>query len=302
MSGSSCPLCGCVQSRLWAAVGSYRIVICNECSLGYIDPAPDEASRAAVYTRDDYYELSGSQRARIERYADQRLARMERLLGNSGPYSVLDVGCATGVFLQRAQQRGWSLAGVDQSPRLAEAARRALPGVPIYAARPQQAPLAPGSFDAVVLWEVLEHNPDPVALLRPLVPLLRPGGILCLSTPNLRGWTARLLRARDPMLTPPDHVLYFSRPSLARLVRELGGRTVYGRTFGELLPEEAARGVRKLFHRAARGDAPVSPAWRWLVTLARPPLWLADRVGWGVELEWYITFPSPEEVKKKPVV
>lgn len=302
MSSAPCPLCGGRRARRWAAVGGYRILICKECSLGYADPMPDERSREAMYGREDYYALSEPQRARIESYADERLARMERLLGNSGPYSLLDIGCATGIFLQRAQERGWWLAGVDQSARLAEAARRALPGVPIHAARPEQAPLAPGSFDAVVLWEVLEHNPDPVGLLRPLVPLLRPGGLLCLSTPNLQGWSARLLRARDPMLTPPDHVLYFSPASLERLVRELRGRTVYWRTFGELLPEEAARGVQKLFRRAPAADGPPAPAWRWLVSLARPALWLADQAGWGVELEWYITFPSPEEAKREPVV
>ncbi len=291
MTSGPCPLCGCPQARLWAAVGGYRIVICKECSLGYVDPIPDERSRRAVYGREDYYDLTGPQRTRIERYADERLARMEKVLGDSGPYCVLDVGCATGIFLQRAQQRGWSLAGVDQSARLAEAARRALPGVPIHAARPEQAPLAPGSFDAVSLWEVLEHNPDPVGLLRPLVPLLRPGGILCLSTPNLRSWSARLLRARDPMLTPPDHLLYFSPPSLERLAQELGGRTVYRRTFGDLLPEEAARGMQKLFRRAPSTGAP-APAWRWLVSCARPALWLADRSGWGLELEWYIAFPG----------
>ena len=144
------------------------------------------------------------------------LQQLERAIGGAG--TLLEVGSAWGVFLAAAQWRGWDVRGLELSAPAAAHAQRTF-GVPVDAARvPEELPDA--TFDAVVLWEVIEHFRRPDEALSALARRVRPGGVLALSTPDLDHPAHRALGADDPMWSVPGHLVYYDRRTLdAAIVR-----------------------------------------------------------------------------------
>jgi len=130
------------------------------------------------------------------------------------PGRLLDVGCASGMFLRCAADAGWKVVGVEPARALYEKAKEALAGGgELICATLQEAGLSPSSFDVVTLWDVLEHTPDPLRFLCSCASLLRPGGHLFLNVPDLDSLQSRLLGLRWPLFLP-EHLNYFDRKSL----------------------------------------------------------------------------------------
>ena len=183
----NCPICAARASTPFLTVNSYTIVQCCDCSFLFVDPPPSPAQLQAFYQHDEYY--AGSQlgygdylgaQQQHEALARKRLRRIERSVPARG--AILDIGCAAGFFLHVAQERGWQTWGVELSAHMASYAARWLKR-PVVA-RIDELGLPPGSFDAVTMWEFIEHVGEPRAELEQAVKMLRRGGELSLSTPN----------------------------------------------------------------------------------------------------------------------
>jgi 2-polyprenyl-3-methyl-5-hydroxy-6-metoxy-1,4-benzoquinol methylase len=79
-----------------------------------------------------------------------------------------------------------------------------------------------GVFDVVSAFDLIEHVPDPRALLRRCAGLLKSGGMLVMSTPDAGHVLRFLMRSRWPMLQPMQHLFLFSRRALATALRAEG--------------------------------------------------------------------------------
>jgi 2-polyprenyl-3-methyl-5-hydroxy-6-metoxy-1,4-benzoquinol methylase len=99
--------------------------------------------------------------------------------------AVLDVGCGTGWFSQRAAARGARVTSLDIGIRLLEQARRKCQTRPV-AADACHLPLATASFDVVISSECIEHTIDPLLALREIYRVARPGGLMAVTLPNQR--------------------------------------------------------------------------------------------------------------------
>jgi SAM-dependent methyltransferase len=137
----------------------------------------------------------------------------------------LDVGCGSGGALGVAQALGWQVAGVEVDAAAAAKARRFSPRV--HVGDLLGAPFAPGEFDCVTAFHVLEHVPDPVAAVRRMLEWLAPGGLLVVEVPNAGGLGARLFGRAWSGLELPRHLSHFTPESLERLVTRAGGRVVW---------------------------------------------------------------------------
>ena len=135
---------------------------------------------------------------------DLRESRVRKLLGlleSETTGRVLDVGCAGGELAALLATRGWRVHGADIEPALVDAARGR--GLDARVVDLDRAPLPwpDAAFDAVVAAEVIEHVVDTDHLLAEIARVLRPGGALVVSTPNLASLEnrVRLLLGRYPM-------------------------------------------------------------------------------------------------------
>ena len=130
---------------------------------------------------------------------------------------LLDVGCYTGVFLERARRRGWEVTGLEPSQWAAGVARsRGLSVLPGLLAEHN---LPPESFDVITVWDAIEHFGDPHAEVHRLACLLKPGGLLALSTMDVESGFARLLGPRWPWFMRM-HLYYFSPDTLRALLAQ----------------------------------------------------------------------------------
>ena len=204
-----------------------RIVRCRRCGLVYASPRPSAAQLAHGYTEtvdEDYAQEDASRsiNAHMALHTIKRFARSGRLL---------DVGCATGYFLNAARL-DFETCGVEPSRWAAEYARERLK-LDVRQGVLDDVSFPPASFDVVTLNDVIEHLVDPAATLAHLSGLLRPGGLLYLVTPSIESVSARILRGYWWGLRPA-HLYYFSPRTLTAMLEKSGYRVVYLKRYGRI--------------------------------------------------------------------
>lgn len=133
---------------------------------------------------------------------------------------LLDVGCGVGAFLSVAR-RTYSCCGVDVSPEAVVFVRDRL-GVEAYEGDLRALHLPPGTFDVVTLFDVIEHVPEPGGVLAEVHRLLVPGGIAVLTTGDTDSLVCRLSGRWWHLMTPPEHLTFFSRTGLRHMATRCG--------------------------------------------------------------------------------
>jgi len=134
-------------------------------------------------------------------------------LRDQGVRRVLDYGCGFGEFLEVCRLFRMEAHGVDRS-----ALRRLGAGVHIHADLEH----VPGTFDAITLFEVLEHLDDPLAVLKALRSRLNPGGLMVVEVPNTAGVNSISSRSDYYKIHPLDHINAFMPQTLSRMMARAG--------------------------------------------------------------------------------
>lgn len=172
------------------------------------------------------------------------------------PGSILDVGCGNGAFLLRAAEAGWKVQGVEPDTAAAMSAENA--GLPIHRGDLSNF-IAPRAFDVVTLSHVFEHLHDPRFVLARCLQLLRPGGMLWMSLPNVQGLGHRAYGKAWFPLDPPRHLLLPSRSQLTKLCQEAGFIRVSILRRGR----SGASGMNECAARATKLGVTSAPGWLW---------------------------------------
>jgi 2-polyprenyl-3-methyl-5-hydroxy-6-metoxy-1,4-benzoquinol methylase len=137
---------------------------------------------------------------------------------------LLDVGCGSGAALQRLAELGWRCEGIDFDERAVEAGRARGLDVRVGSLEEQGYPAA--TFDAVVMNHVLEHVPDPRALLSESMRILKPGGQFACITPNAESWCHSMFGRDWRELDPPRHLHIFTQSSVGMLMQEMTWKSI----------------------------------------------------------------------------
>lgn len=136
---------------------------------------------------------------------------------------LLDVGCSSGAFLEAAVKLGFHAEGVEPAKEAAATAQAA--GLKVCHGLMHEAAYKDGQFDAITLFEVIEHLKEPADLLRECHRILRPGGILLIGTGNAASWTFAAEGARWEYLSIAGHgghVSFYNPRSLSALAQRSG--------------------------------------------------------------------------------
>jgi SAM-dependent methyltransferase len=192
---------------------------------------------------------------------------------------LLDVGCSSGAFLRIAKAEGFIHAeGVEPAPQAAQSAVDA--GLKVTCGLLHEAKFPDAAFDAVTLFEVIEHLKEPAVLLKECHRILRPGGVMLIGTGNTASWTVAAQQGRweyFQIAGHGGHISFFNPTSLKILAERCGFQTEEVRTRNVRLIEKGD--APKLTYKLAKvgGELLNQPA-RWLgkghdmLVLLRRPL------------------------------
>ena len=133
---------------------------------------------------------------------------------------LLDVGAATGHFLELARKNGWEASGIEISKYAAKKARKK--GLEIAVGDFENHEFSENCFDAVTFWDVLEHFGKPDLAFKQARKILRTGGILAINTPDSRSVLARIFGKRWHAIVPPNHLNLFNCDNLKAVLEKNG--------------------------------------------------------------------------------
>lgn len=136
---------------------------------------------------------------------------------------LLDVGCSSGAFLDTAKRLGFQTHGIEPAEKAATTAMSRGHAVKIGLLEANTYPEA--SFDAVTLFEVIEHLKEPLPLLKTIYQVLKPGGVLMLSTGNAKSLTVQCLKEKWDYFSIHQHgghISFFNPESMQKLASMAG--------------------------------------------------------------------------------
>ena len=215
------------KTRSAGSKNMFPLYICRTCGHFFVWPMPDDNLR--IYSENyfsgaelgfGYVDYDRDKQVMVPTF-EKYLDLIESAGAKSG--KLLDVGAATGFFLNLARNRGWEPFGVELSDYAASIGRAK--GLNIMTGVLAGGEFPESFFDVITLWDVIEHMPDPRSTLRELQRTLKPGGLIAINTPDSSSLIAKALGKSWHLVVPPEHLNLFHRQSL-RLLLEEGACTV----------------------------------------------------------------------------
>lgn len=217
-----CPACDGTAESYALSKGAFQIYRCETCGLGRTLLSSNFDSAA-------YYDESYFQGGVADGYADYQgsadALRLEfrhiirDLLPLCKGGRLLEFGCAYGFFLDEAAPHFGSVHGVEYSDAAARSCRQR--GLDVKTG-PVEEELLEGVYDTVVGLDVIEHVRDPYDVVRVLAKHMPPSGILVMTTGDWASFSARVLGSRWRLMTPPQHLWFFTPAAMNALLKRNG--------------------------------------------------------------------------------
>lgn len=204
-----------------------RIVKCRRCSLIYSNPRirpvdqdliqeyhPSLTKNAEEYDPSRFEK----ERMQVRDYADT-MKYLASLYPRRG--RLLELGCGMGFLLNAFSEDGWDVIGIEPDRGFCEfiEKRHGLKAIPSIL---EKSGILDNSLDVVVFIHVIEHVPDPLATLRSIYRVLKPGGHLVIETPRYDSLMFKLLRHRERSVSCDGHIYFFTTETLRKLYEKAG--------------------------------------------------------------------------------
>lgn len=189
-----------------------HLVTCSTCGMVFTAWEPTAAELG------DYY----SNYPAVDNISPVTLLRYDELLNAFAAFRkhgrIMDVGCGGGHFLAQAKRKGWSVQGTEYGAKPLQACREK--GIPVTEGALDPADHAPDHFDVICSFEVIEHVTDPVGEVGKMLQLLRPGGLLYLTTPNFNCLARRYAPDNWNVASYPEHLNYFTPRTMHHMLHD----------------------------------------------------------------------------------
>jgi 2-polyprenyl-3-methyl-5-hydroxy-6-metoxy-1,4-benzoquinol methylase len=195
----------------------FRLVRCKKCGLIYLNPRPTINEIDKYYPSRAYWSENEN--------AEETHGYLYRLINNVKKGRVLDIGAGTGVFLSGFKKRGWKIDGVELSPIAVSMAKRKFK-INLRKGDLLNIKLPENKFDLITLNHVLEHLYKPRQTLVKIARLLKKGGTIMISCPNIEGIGVGLFKNKWYAIDAPRHLYQFNTLTIRRMLTESGFKIV----------------------------------------------------------------------------
>ncbi len=199
---------------------------------GYLEtePQPDEVELPKYYKSEDYISHTNSKRNAFEwiyhKIRKIAIKQKVKLAASQKPeaYSLLDIGCGTGDFLEALIEENWNVVGIEPNANARSIANLKTKNSVFDTSHLMT--LQPRSFDVITLWHVLEHLPKLESHIQLLKSLLKENGTLIIAVPNFNSYDAKYYKSFWAAFDVPRHLWHFSQDSISKLFSEVAMKVV----------------------------------------------------------------------------
>jgi 2-polyprenyl-3-methyl-5-hydroxy-6-metoxy-1,4-benzoquinol methylase len=261
---AACPCPGCGGDHVLPAFTKHGFpyVECTACASLYASPRPPQSALDRFYrdapssrywAQEFFPAVEEARREKIIRPRVRRILEHERVqeLGLDRP-QVVDVGAGAGVFLTELLDAVPEARAVAVEPGEDLASQARAHGLEVVEQPVELCDELDGEADIVTSFEVIEHVHDPLAFVRAVARLAKPGGLILVTGLNGDGFDVQVLWSDAKAVSPPHHLNFLSVAGLESLFRRAGLSGIEVETPGELDVEIVRKGL-------AEGLAPDAP-------------------------------------------
>ena len=246
----SCNLCNSDSTSIFMKVDGFNIVKCKNCNLVYVNPRLKFSQLEEIYNKTYFrnlpfknpkYKLYGYETYLLEKkeIVDTFKKRLNVIEKYKKPGKLLDVGCAFGFFLELASKRGWEAQGTELSKDAVDYTKKNKQQV--FNGTLENADYKKESFDVITMFDVIEHVPDPKKTIMQIRGLLKPKGIIAVTTPNIGSLPAKILGRRwEEIKRVREHIYFFSDKTFKRLLESTGFSVLKTESAGRYFSVESA--------------------------------------------------------------
>lgn len=219
-----CPLCHDTDLEKIGDKNDFAIVSCRGCGLRFVGNMPSIQELGAFYKQYYANEKNKKNAQRKVRRWWRKLLPI-KLLVQRGTF--LDLGCNTGFAVEAARKLGFEATGYDLSEEAIGLAREAYGKCTFNYGTATDVAAKGVSYDAVLCAEMVEHLTELGTLAKALSSLVKPGGILYLTTPDAGRFSdpAELIAWKE--VCPPEHLIYFGRQQIKRFLEDAGFKVLF---------------------------------------------------------------------------
>lgn len=223
---SRCPVCGSEEKGVMKySFPPFSITECAECTTLHLTPLPSPKLLSQIYNSNYYRDKDlehgyldySAQSENIKKTYRRRLKFLKKTLPPTHSPKVLEIGCALGFGLSEASQiLGGDIAGCDISEEAVTASKKLGYVTHVTNGYGICEEISPESLDVIYAFDVIEHLPNIKHFTDWLHRVLKPGGILFITTPDMSHILNKILGRRSPSIKIPQHISYFTTSSLSR--------------------------------------------------------------------------------------
>ena len=226
---TNCMICECKMETHRSISGLLK---CPNCGFVSADVEPSKHELEMIYSEKYYkgevYTDYLADEVFNKRNFLKKLSKIKKITGLRSRISILEIGCAYGMFLEVVKNYASYLRGIDISKSaVAHAKKRLGDSVDIDQGDYLDFPVQRDKYDLICMWDTIEHLSRPDEYIKKISYEAKDGAYLCVTTGDIGSLNAKLRGSRWRQIQPPVHLHYFSKKTIKELLNKYGFETVY---------------------------------------------------------------------------
>jgi len=215
-----CAVCKSSERKKIYTIKGFEVVKCLSCDFVYVNPRVSNEDLPKLYS-ENYFNNSQYGYLEYEATAHLRKKNFERWYKDISKFlspekgKVLDIGCASGYFLETLRNKGWEVQGIELDSEMIKVLHEK--NIPVYTNTLNTFETSE-KYHLITLFDVLEHLPDADKTFEKLAAMLHPEGVIALITPDVSSFQHSLFGKRWFQFKPQEHIHYFSPKTLQKVI------------------------------------------------------------------------------------